>query len=152
MCFYKKRPRIKLESDAHRAKRQSVTAEWKSELKPDSDGFYTCYLRISPYCPRRLTLKQITPEHVYPKNKYPALRYRKENLKVACSFCNALKLSNTVNQLCKFFPMLVEMVQQPEWQAWEDQMEEIANQLELRLDRPDPGQRPVADLLTDVPH
>ena len=146
MCHAKPKKRIKKEADKARVQRQTVTTEWKRSLVPDRDGYYTCYLQISPSCPRRLTKLQVVPEHVYPKSKYPELKYEKLNLKIACEYCNKLKLSNTINKLCKFYPNLIDLVQTEEWQLWEDQIEAVAARLNVRLDRPMPGQQVLADL------
>lgn len=146
MCFNKRRKPIKHESDKKRATRMLYSTQWFNENPSGSDGKWPCYLQIHPWCPKRTSRQQLQLEHVYPKNKYPQLVVETLNIKSACAYCNKLKLSNTINQLCKFYPNLVALIRTPEWQYWEDQMEILASRLGLRLDRPDPAQMPVVDL------
>lgn len=146
MCWKKRREVIRVESPKKKQARLRTMAQWFEQNPPDEDGKWACYLGISPYCLRVITRDQLQLEHVYPKNKYPALRYITSNIKPSCGYCNSLKLSNTINQLCKFYPNLASLVSQPEWQAWEDLMESHALRLGIRLDRPEPGQLPLADL------
>ena len=134
-CFDKRKP-IRKESKKTHDARVNTTTEWYASNPPDAYGDWMCYLQISPMCPRRINRSQITLEHVYPKNKYKKLRYTILNIKPACAFCNKLKLSNTINKLRWYFPQLEEMIATSEWQEWEDQIEALATQLGIRLDRP----------------
>ena len=144
MCWNKPKKAMRQEAVNTRVKREATSNEWYRQHRPDKDGFYTCYLQISPYCPRKVDRgRGMTLEHVYSKRDYPELRYYSLNLKPACDACNKLKLSNSINKLCKFFPRLTELVATPEWQEWEDQMQALATSLGIRLDRPEPGQKPV---------
>lgn len=129
---------MKPESTKTKAKRIAVSSEWFRLNPPEHDGYWYCYLGISPYCLRRMTNPEVCLEHVYPKNKYPALRYEVLNLKASCSFCNELKLSNTIAALQRsgMFPMLTSLIRSPDWQEWEAKMAELAEQLGVRLDQP----------------
>lgn len=146
MCYKKRRTVPRAESPKRKALRLSTAAQWLKENPPDQDGMWACYLGISPHCLRVVNRSQVQLEHVYPKNKYPALRYTTLNIKPSCGPCNSLKLSNTINRLCKFYPNLIGLVSTSEWQAWEDQMESLATELGILLDRPRPDQLPVVDL------
>lgn len=145
-CFSKPRKPIDKESAKTRRNREVTARKWFAIYPPDEYGHWECYLQISPYCPRVLTRATINLEHVYPKGKYKALRYIPENIKPSCRYCNQVKLSNTVSKLMLFYPRLRLMVATPEWQEWEDQMETVADQLGLQLDRPGLGPRRVTDL------
>ena len=136
-----RRNSLRKEAIATKAKRTTTSTRWFNNNPPDKNGFYHCYLQISPYCLHRLTNKQTLMEHVYPKLKYPALRYEPLNLLPSCEMCNKLKGSNTIAALHRsgMFPILDTMVRTVEWQNLEDLLEFRAAQLGLRLDRPEVG-------------
>lgn len=98
-CPRRKRPRIKPESDKARTKRMITNRIWRKNNPPDADGYYTCYLQISSMCTKRMTPRSVTREHVQPKVKAPHLKYNPDNLRPACSWCNKLKGSKTLEQL-----------------------------------------------------
>lgn len=110
---------IKMESDKARGKRITTYKIWIKLNPPDEYGYWDCYLRISSLCPKRINREMLILEHVYPKIKYPALKYEPKNIKPSCAFCNRLKQSNTVQQLAKTFPHIAIMISKPEWKVWE---------------------------------
>jgi len=138
MCFRKARKPLRQESISHKIKRTATAKAWFVLNPPDKDGYWECYLHISPRCLSRVNIENIQLEHVYPKGKYKELRYRHENLKPSCSFCNDLKRSNTINALVKsgMFPMLEKMVCSQEWKKWEVQMAQLASEYQIRLESP----------------
>lgn len=134
-CFKKPKKSLKLESKKSRQKRGTTTGKWFGANPPDDNGYWHCYLQISSLCPKRLTRQLLTLEHVYPKVKYPELKYSIDNLKPSCSFCNKLKGSNTVDTLAKSFVNIAIMIQKPEWKAWEERIMNNVNK-EIRADQP----------------
>lgn len=69
-----------------------TTKEFLDLNPPRADGYWTCYLQITPECPRNyLTMEYLVPEHVIPKSGSAKLRHDQSNIKVACSFCNTSK-------------------------------------------------------------
>ena len=118
----KQKKHLRPESKKHNSKRAVLSNTWHILNPPDYRGGYTCYLQISKNCPKWMAKAYTTLEHVYPKNKYPELRWNVLNIKPACEWCNAEKLSNTVYQLAVIYPHIVTMIAAPEWQAWEAQI------------------------------
>lgn len=148
-CYQKPRNTMQLESTKSKEKRQALSQEWHKLNKPDATGHWYCYLCISPHCTPILDIQGLTLEHVYPKNKYPKLKYEVLNVKASCAACNKLKMSNTINRLSHWMPRIRELVGTPEWQMWEGQMAELADQLGILLDSPPPGQLGLAVAQTD---
>lgn len=141
MCLRKPRHAMRQESKNHKLNRMRTSDSWYTINPPDKDGHWQCYLQISPYCLKVLDRSTISLEHIYPKIKWPELRYRHENIMPSCAYCNKLKLSNTLNQLCKFSQVVCDLVSTLEWQEREDRLQELSEELGSRhLDRPLPGQ------------
>lgn len=74
-------------------------ATWIRKNPADDEGYWYCYLQISPWCPKKLTLEMLTIDHVVPRSRDPKLRYAQENLKPCCRYCNELKGSRTLDKL-----------------------------------------------------
>lgn len=81
----------------------------------DENGYWYCYLRISPECPYKLTKQTLQIEHVKSKVRYPHLRYEPTNLRPACGFCNALKDSLDLEELSQ-----LSSIRLPEGTTWND--------------------------------
>lgn len=77
-------------------------AEWIALNPPPMDGkYWECYLRIHEWCPGRLTLAQLTLDHVVPRSSDSTLRFDHDNLRPACEYCNGMKGSRSLDQLIK---------------------------------------------------
>lgn len=123
----KRRAPLRRESKAHASKRAILYNTFFANNPPDELGGYTCYLQISKYCPKWLSQQNVTLEHVLPRSKFPELRWVSDNIKPACEFCNKTKMSNTVEKLSLFWPHLKDMMETPEWKAWEAQIAPFLN-------------------------
>ncbi len=83
-----------------------VTAKWIETRHrwiqlnpPDQDGYWTCYLHISPFCPSRVDIYELTLDHVKSRSRHPELRFDLSNLKPACGACNELKGSRDLEEI-----------------------------------------------------
>lgn len=75
-------------------------ATWIRHNPPPIEGqFWLCYLRIHPFCPVRLSLEQLTLDHVVSRSRDPSKRYAADNLKPACKYCNSEKGSRSLEQV-----------------------------------------------------
>lgn len=74
-------------------------ATWIRKNPPDVEGYWYCYLRIHPWCPYRLTVDNITLDHVVARTRDPSKRFALDNLKPACEYCNEMKGSKSVDQV-----------------------------------------------------
>lgn len=99
---------LRNESKKSHSKRMSTRRAWFENNPPDENGNYTCYLQISQMCPRTLSKQLLTLEHVQPRSKAPELKYSTDNIRPACTWCNKLKGSRTLEQLVILFPGLEE--------------------------------------------
>ena len=82
------------------AKQWALTREtWIRNNPPDKEGFWYCYLRIHEWCPYRLTIKNLTLDHVIPRSNTPSLRFSQDNLQPACIYCNKKKGSQSLDQV-----------------------------------------------------
>ena len=72
--------------------------EWIQQ-NPPVNGYWTCYLQITPLCPRVLDIDQVTLDHEVPKGRNKKLQFDLNNLKPACAYCNGAKGSNTLQEL-----------------------------------------------------
>lgn len=131
----KKASRMRLESKSANNKRQVLKTTFFALNPPDSDGNYTCYLQISPHCPKIIPKHYVTLEHVYAKQsgKYPELKYVVENILPACESCNKSKLSNTPEQLAIFYPHIKEMLETDEWQTFMDRLKQAIKDRNIEL-------------------
>lgn len=109
---------------------------WFINNPPDHMNGYTCYLQISRQCPKWLHSDEMVQEHIYPKSKYPELRYIVINRKAACTFCNEIKGSNLLESLAYIYPQIYSIITTAEWLAWE---EEIAKYMKPELHKRDRG-------------
>lgn len=105
-CPFKKKKAIKPESDKYKERKRLTNVKWRKANPPDENGYWYCYLRISDRCPYRLTEETVRREHVIPRVKAPELTFDENNIRPACSYCNGLKGSRTIEQLSEDFPYL----------------------------------------------
>jgi 5-methylcytosine-specific restriction endonuclease McrA len=78
--------------------------KWFKNHPPSHQGYYKCYLQISPSCIRYMTKSQTTLDHVKARSSSPGKRRRQQNFKPACSYCNRLKGSKTLARIKKEYP------------------------------------------------
>jgi 5-methylcytosine-specific restriction endonuclease McrA len=71
-------------------------AEW---FKQNPANTYTCYLQLSPLCPRVMTPAETTLDHVKSRGRHPELRYELSNLRPACGPCQQVKGSLDLEDL-----------------------------------------------------
>jgi hypothetical protein len=82
---------------------QQTTKAWREQ-----NTEFVCYLRISPMCLINLDEQTAVPEHVKPKSKSTQAEVHDiTKIRAACTFCNALKGSRTIESLAKDFPHLL---------------------------------------------
>lgn len=111
-CPNKPRKALKKEAPKSQARRQRTSREWyESNPPPNPDGTWTCYLQISPLCPKRVDRTTINLEHVKPRAKYQHLKYDPSNIRPACEPCNKLKGPWTLEQLAETYPKIRKMLE-----------------------------------------
>lgn len=144
-CFKKRKSHIGKDTKKVRPlKKESKTSVNKRKIlrtgffalnKPDENGKYTCYLQISPLCPKLIPKHYVTIEHVYPKNsgKYPELKYVPENILPSCEFCNKSKMSNTPEQLAIFYSNIRIMLQTKKWQLFMEKLKTAIQERNIQL-------------------
>lgn len=77
-------------------------ATWIRKNPPPIDGkYWECYLQIHEWCPRRVDIFKLTLDHVVSRSHDPSLRFKLENLKPACSYCNSEKGSRSYAAVAK---------------------------------------------------
>lgn len=105
-CF--KRPRAPLRTVSLQTKTSLISMKhaWHNLNPPDEHNEWTCYLQISPMCPKKLSYGTLVYEHVIPKVKAPGRRFDPTNIKPSCQFCNYLKGSKTLEKLSLEYPHL----------------------------------------------
>lgn len=54
-------------------------------------GTWVCALQISGNCPKILTVKTLTLDHIIPRSARPDLRFADDNIQPACWSCNNKK-------------------------------------------------------------
>lgn len=104
-CFSKKNKAIN--KFGKEAKKHLETKNQWLQDNASSSGTWQCYLQIHEWCPRILTIETLTIEHVEPKGSHRDKAHDPRNLKPACSFCNGLKGSRSIEALSKEFPHLI---------------------------------------------
>lgn len=90
-------------------KESAADRETKLDWIQKHGGIYArwqCYLRISPLCVGTLTNETLTMDHVIPKGRGKEYRHDLNNLRPACSPCNTLKGSSTLDFLAQKHPHL----------------------------------------------
>lgn len=105
-CPSRSKQPLRKESIKSRSKRLEVRELWFELNPPDKHGMWTCYLQISPDCPKRLSEGMVNLEHVKPRSKNPELKYDVSNIKAACLRCNGAKGSRSIAGLARQFPHL----------------------------------------------
>lgn len=74
-------------------------ATWIRKNPADKYGYWYCYLRIHEWCPGRLTIKNITLDHVVSRSKDSKARFDLDNLRPACIYCNNKKGSRSLESV-----------------------------------------------------
>jgi len=70
---------------------------------PAVDGYWECYLRISPRCLPSIDIDQLTIDHVVPRSSSLAEATDDDsNLMPACVFCNGMKGSRHLENIPEF--------------------------------------------------
>lgn len=83
-------------------KNQQTTRAWREQNKE-----FICYLQIDPRCLIYLDEQTAVPEHVKPKSKSTQEEAHDiKKIRAACTFCNELKGSRTIETLAKIYPHL----------------------------------------------
>lgn len=102
-CYANPRKALKrtpLKKVGKQTKQWLVTrATWIRKNPPDENGYWYCYLNIHEWCPRRLTLKTLTLDHVVPRTKDHSIKFALDNLRPACYYCNEKKGSRSLDQV-----------------------------------------------------
>lgn len=66
---------------------------------PIAGKYWICYLRIHPWCPTKLDITTLTLDHVVSRSRDSSLRFKQGNLRPACSYCNNMKGSKSLDQV-----------------------------------------------------
>lgn len=83
-------------------------ATWIRRNPPDEQGYWYCYLRIHPWCTPKLTVDtekvgygvgMLTLDHIVARTRDTSKRFDMENLKPACSYCNDMKGSKSLDEV-----------------------------------------------------
>ncbi len=127
-CYRRPKHPLLKESKTARSKRQSMASIWFRQNPPDENGNWYCYLQITKRCPKVLTRETITLEHVYPRARYPELKYRVENIKPSCAFCNKEKGKNTLAQIALLYPHIASMITSAAWEQWDSDLQRFVKQ------------------------
>ena len=105
-CFAKPKKAIKtsrkpIKKESTKARKLRLEAnKMFYRLNPsNADGNWFCYLGIAPNCTFVLNNRTLVIEHVIPRVKSRKDKYNPHNLKPACTHCNELKGSWTLQQL-----------------------------------------------------
>lgn len=77
-------------------------SEWIEQNPPTIDGkYWVCYLQIHEWCPGRITIAQLTLDHVVPRSSDSTKRFDHDNLRPSCEYCNNMKGSRSLAQVIK---------------------------------------------------
>lgn len=131
--FTSKRKSLRWRSKKAEIKYGELHKAWHKMNRPNKDKGWTCWLQISPSCPKQLTYAKLQLEHVYPRAKFKELEYVVMNVKPACESCNKAKLSNTPQQLAMYYENIALKIQTPAWKRWEQQVIPFSPRLSLYL-------------------
>jgi 5-methylcytosine-specific restriction endonuclease McrA len=141
-CYNLRRPSLRqrkplrLRSQKEEERYGIFHKKWHAINPPNAEGFWVCYLQISKGCPKVLTYEELQLEHVFPRSKYPELKYVLANVKAACAPCNKLKRSNTIYQMALFYPRLAELINSPEWFRLVAELGVFSSQLQRQVGPP----------------
>lgn len=82
-----------LKKNGKYAKQWAITRKtWIKNNPPDVDGkYWICYLQINEWCPKLLSEKTLTIDHVVSRSSDSSLRFSQDNLQPACIYCNNQK-------------------------------------------------------------
>lgn len=75
---------------------QQLKREWFETHPAD---YYTCYLQISPICPKVMAQNETTLDHVIPKSRGEKYKYDIHNLRPCCWACNSEKGSKVLDSI-----------------------------------------------------
>jgi hypothetical protein len=107
-CFYHKpkKPlnrvkRMRKVSEKTKEKRVATNKAWDEQNPPDEWGYWTCYLRIHPWCPIRIDRTTLNREHDKSKARRKELEHDITHINPACGSCNQLKGSLTAEEAIK---------------------------------------------------
>lgn len=78
--------------------------KWFKNHPPSHEGYYECYLQISPRCPKFMLPAHTTLDHVKARSSNPGKRRKQQNFKPACRWCNQLKGSISLDRIKKLYP------------------------------------------------
>jgi 5-methylcytosine-specific restriction endonuclease McrA len=107
LCFrHKPRGKIKRVSDKKALRNNLLRKKWYKTNPPNQFERWECYLQISNCCPVSLTKGMMTLEHVESKVRSPHRVYDVTNIRPACSWCNAIKGSKSLEELSIVYPQL----------------------------------------------
>lgn len=82
------------------AKQWTITRKtWIRNNPPDQYGNWYCYLQIHPWCPLKLDARTLTLDHVESRSHAPDKRFKADNLRPACIYCNNMKGSRKLEQV-----------------------------------------------------
>ncbi len=98
------------ESKKSKLLRKATYHRWIKKNPPNEKGEWECYLQISIMCPKKLTKHTMTLEHVKSKKSRPDLKYDLDNILPACSWCNYMKGSKSLDQLARIWPKLIKYI------------------------------------------
>jgi 5-methylcytosine-specific restriction endonuclease McrA len=99
-CFKNPKKRETLKPVGKYTKQWLITRKtWIKNNPPNHQGYWVCYLQIHENCPKFLTERTITLDHVVARTKDPSKRFDKDNLKPACAWCNELKGSKPLDEV-----------------------------------------------------
>ena len=73
--------------------------EYIKNNPPNHQGYWRCYLQISPNCLRYVDKDTLTLDHVESRTRAPEKLTEQTNLKPACGPCNELKGSRGLEEL-----------------------------------------------------
>jgi 5-methylcytosine-specific restriction endonuclease McrA len=77
-------------------------ATWIRKNPPPIEGkYWMCYLHIHPWCPGKIDVEHLTLDHVVSRSRDPSLRFKLDNLKPACIYCNGEKGSKSLDQISR---------------------------------------------------
>lgn len=73
--------------------------KWIKDNPPNHQGYWICYLQISPECQKFLTIDTLTLDHMHSRSRHSDERFKQSNLQPCCYPCNELKGSKDVEMV-----------------------------------------------------